>query len=262
MVAQIIAHSNPTNGALLTSADGSEFDIDLKRAIVIPKDAKSCSIEVVQAHVPWTVVNISAAKGNNQLRLEHKVSGVKTITLSDGLYSTPLLAAAVNRLFVNEGLADGSITLTGDYATQKVNIALTVDLRLTFIPTSMYLILGAVINSAYPSAATFTTTALTHFEMPSQAEFDQLTSFLIKSNICRYGIRYSGFSNIIANVMVNRAPSSILTYEPNRPLRIDTPELIGQRLDQVHFQITDQDNKRVDFGGSFWSVLLNLSWRA
>jgi hypothetical protein len=113
--------SSPAAGAQNISADGSAFEVNFNTALSVPASATVCEMGLITASVWNTSPNISAAFGNNQLRVF--VLGIPyTIVFTDGLYSLDNLNAYIDRVLQNSGLPAGLFVFGGDDATQRVVI--------------------------------------------------------------------------------------------------------------------------------------------
>ena len=132
-----IFSSNPENGAVNVSTDGSSFSVQLNNPVTIPAEAVYATLEVVQANVWWTVFNISAAHKNNKLHFYTDYTspdgGVPPsspnfiITIEDGLYGREELQSVLARELSNLALPTNLFTLTGDASTQKTILSFNYD---------------------------------------------------------------------------------------------------------------------------------------
>jgi len=117
--------SNPNQGALNLSADGSSFSVFLDTPIYIPQGVIDCNIDVIAASI-WNVSpNISAAFGNNMFYFEH-LGTPYVLTIDDGLYSLAQLNGVLGRFFVNNSLPKNLIVFLEMMLHKKLSLLLTV----------------------------------------------------------------------------------------------------------------------------------------
>jgi hypothetical protein len=258
----LLVSSDPINGAYSVSSGGDYFETDLKRPISIPKKATNCVIEVVNAQIPWTVINISSS--NNKFRLNYSTDG-KTITnyditLPDGLYDISLLNSTVSRLLTNlSSTLQNIVTISGNYATNHSTFNLSDQYyQIEWVASSFYTLMGCTLNQTIPNAAF--TTGNYYEDSPAVATFGDVSGFLVHSDIIKVGINYASYSNILADVLINVRPGSLINYLPYNPLKLDASELIGADLKHLRFWITDQKNRSVNLNGEYWSTLLNIKY--
>ena len=242
----LLCNSDEVTGAKNKSADGSEFTVQLNRPIQIPAEAVSCTVEVQAASIWNSALNISADIGNNILTLN-----ALTMTIEDGQYSIELLQAAVSRWLSTQGLTSTRIGLSGDFATQKVNITFedagdTIDFT---VANSVNGILGfdaRVVQGSEIVAPGDTT-----------AGFNRINSFLIQSDLISGGIPVNNDSNgILANVQIDQPPGSQVNYAPRHPTKCDCTELVGQYKNAFVIRLRDQLLRPVDTNEYDFTCLL------
>lgn len=224
----------------------------------VPADSIDCMVEVQDASVWWTTPNISAALGNNILRVEEGGNN-HVLTIPDGLYSVASLSTTIERELVEASGISGLLTVTADDPTQKVNLnfavaLMQVDFNAADTPRDL---LG--FNAGDVPA--ILTTGEQHELGDNIAAFNMLDYYLIHSDIVRQGMRNDGrYYRTIAKVDVTEHPGSQILYQPFNPVRMDASNLIGSCIDKLTFWLTDQSNVPVETNGEDWSATVVVSY--
>lgn len=259
----LFVSSDTALGAFNVTSGIDRFDVQFKNTIDIPDTAKNITLQLTQATVFWTVLNISVEKANNLFRL--KVDGNPgtpfDITIPDGLYSVTDLNDAINRELINEGLAGGLVVLTGDNSTGRVLITLTdVDLQVEWIAGSMFELTGFNLAQEVPAAG-FTTAAFSELG-PNVAAFSDISSFLAHTTLLGASGIPIGDSEaqVIAQIQITVPPGSQVNFQPDNPIKLAVPHLIGQKINEATFYLTDQLNRGLDFNEEDFTMMLELKW--
>lgn len=236
----LFVSSDSSLGAFNVSPGKDRFDIQFKNTIEIPNDAKNMTLELTQATVFWTVLNIKAGI-NDAFRL--LVSGDPgspyNITIPPGLYAPVDLNEAVNRELVNAGLTSGLVIITGDNSTGRILLTLTdALLRVEWVPSSFFTLVGWNSGDFVPSGG-FTAAAFSELS-PNIAAFSDVSSFLIHTNLVQSGIPIGNLeAQVLASVQINVPPGSQINYNPFNPIKLSVNHLIGQNINEATFYITD-----------------------
>lgn len=254
--------SDPDTGAANVSADGSEFALALNHPIMIPANALSCNLRVIQAAIWNTSPNLSADFGNNVFNFTTNHSGlpvVYNIVLPDGLYSLSGLGAYLSTQFVNNGLPSNLITLSGDDATQQTVLTFLVagDFVDFSVPNSCREILG--FNSRL---APLTPQIAGYSEFSdNSAAFNRNNSYLIRTNLVSDGIPINTTNNgIISNVPIDVSPGSQIVYSPRNPLVVDASELIGAIRQRMNFALLNQSLEPTPTAGEIYSLTIEINY--
>jgi hypothetical protein len=250
----IIISSNPDNGALNLSADGSTFNIILYSPISFPVNTQYITCEVQGANIWNTSPNISIALDNDTFQFN---DGVLTYTLQipKGLYDLGGLQSQLYTLINNIPAAQPAkdlFFLTGNAATQKVVVTfVAAGVNIFWANSTVRRILGFDTTSPTTAPAGQSITA------PNVAGFNQTTSFFIKADIVRNGIPVNqNSSSIAANVFIDVLPGSLINYQPQSPVAVDCSHLIGASISQINCQLTNQENVLSDTNGEYYSFCL------
>jgi hypothetical protein len=265
-----IFSSNPANGARNVSADGSQFSVQLDAPIAIPAEAISATLECQSAQIWWVVPQISEQLGNNTfyLHAEYVPPGRVlpadypdyTITIPDGLYSLEGLGVVVSREVVNLGLPANLVTLTGDDSTQRVIVTFNSD-DPTWIdftqPNTFREILGfdERLVPLLPQLSGYSELS------DDPARFNQISSFLIGTDLISNGIPVNNISSgVVANVLIDVKPGSLINYTPVISVKTDASELIGKSKNFFSFRLTDQDRRTVDTNDEYYSLTVIIKY--
>lgn len=262
-----IFSSDPSNGSLNLSPDGSSFSVNLYDPVSVPHNAVYCTMTVQSANIWYTTPNISAALDNNTLRIV--IVGLPLpfdLVIDDGLYDLPQLQASIyselniqlsgqTTLFTAEDLFE----LRGNAATQKVEILFkSVDVGFIWSVSTIAPILGFTTSSPDSGPGVPVGTIVTS---PNIAKFDVFTSFLIHSDLVHSGIPVNDVSSsVLANVFIDVLPGSLINYTPTNPPIVDATELIGAKRSQIFFFLTDQKDIRLDTNDEYWSFTIVIDY--
>lgn len=260
----ILASSDPDNGAANISADGSQFTVRLDDPISIPPDALNVTLDVEGATIWWTVPNIKTGINDKFYITTLNVGDVLTpyvVTIPQGLYDLIGLSQAIQRELSNLGAKinpENSVTLGSDASTQKVEIRLPyLGTSIDFTPNDTFrVILG------FDSAVIGPTVVAPAIVLADNvAAFDSISYFLLHTDLVTQGIRInSEFSQTVAQVFIDEAPGSQVLFNPFNPARISVQELAGAKRSVMRFWLTDDKNNAVDTNGEYFSMRLSIRY--
>jgi hypothetical protein len=263
----LLVSSDPSQGAILTSLDGSVFSISLgSDGIRIPPNAYNVTLEVPESTVWFTTPNIlsSGTSQNNLLRITGlsatNVVQTYNIVIQQGLYDLSGLNNAILRELENQGaktVPSPLINFSADDNTQRVVLTLNyIESSVQFIAGSMYEILGWNLNDNLTTA-----TAPLNILAPNVAAFNQVNYFLIKTDLVNRGIRFNNnYSSIISQVLIDKAPGSQILFRPFNPIKLSVPELIGTNRTLIKFYLTDDRGRPVNTNGEYWTARISIKW--
>lgn len=267
----LIVSSDPSQGAINRSSDGSKFEVQLDESLEIPRDALNVSLSVEEATVWWTVPNIITGQNDTMYIFGDDNQGVPvpqlfTITIPQGLYDLAQLNATVLNLLENAGARtlDGGgnplplISMSPDDATQKVVIRFNyTNVYVDFSqPQTPREILGFDAIQYGPFAG-----APINQLAPNVAEFNQVNYFLIASDLVQKGIRFNNrYNQIISQVLIDVAPGSQIVSTPFNPPRISANELAGAKRSNLRFSLTDDQLRPVDTSGEFFTARIVIRY--
>ena len=259
---------NSKNGDNL-SPDGSSFLVKLEVPIRVPRRAKSCWIEVISAEVPNTVPNVYTGS-NDTMVLTLTIDAttyVEPIVFPQGTYDLDTINDEINRQLrqIQQRIDPGAkyenmIQITANEATQyailEFDTTTTPGVTLTFdVPNSIGSLLGL--------SGTYSVPAQTKVEY-SATEYARINStefFLVHCDLVQRGIRFNNdFSQIVAQVLIDVSPGSMIMHRPYNIPKIPANKLIGANESVIRVWLTNQDNVLVNTSGEFYTVALNINY--
>ncbi len=263
----LLVSSDPSQGARNLSADGSQFDVFFDEPLQIPRDALNITVTAPESTVWWTIPNISAKNNNNKLYIfgddnqAVPVPKLYIVDIDDGLYDlSGLNNTVLSKLEALGARTDPTplINFGSNTATQRVVIRFnysntTVDFTPPDTPRD---ILGfdSQVLGPYVSAP---------LDIPADnvAAFNQINSFLIKSDLVNRGIRFNNaYSQIITQVLIDVLPGSQIVSSPRHPAVTNAQELAGTNRNQLRFYLTDQRSQPVDTNGEYWTSRITIKY--
>ena len=237
---------------------GSAFKVTMREPIILP-ECEYATLQVNTASVWNTSPNISDLNGNNHFYIEYGASGIKDITIINGLYGVSELNGYLQQKFTELGFPEDLITLTGDSATQKSVISFKyANTTIHWNANSCYEVIG------FTQGTTTTAAAGLNVYGDVVAEFNRITSYFIRTNLIMAGIPQNNLNpGIIANIPITAAPGSVINFEPFNPVSCSASNLIKNGKQTVEFTLVDQLLRPVimDEDWSFSIVLKYKQWR-
>jgi hypothetical protein len=266
----LLVSSDPDQGAISRSADGSAFEYQLSPAIQIPKDAVSVNVSVEESTIWWVVPNIITGEndtfyifGDDNQAIP--VPQLFTVVIQQGLYGLSELNNSLQSGLEALGARtlDGTevkplVTLGSDEATQKVLMRfnytnVTSDFTQADTPRT---ILGFDELVYGPFAG-----APLNILAPFVAEFNTVNYFLIASDLVQKGIRFNNqYNQVITQVLIDVSPGSQIVSKPFNPAKTDANELAGAKRTLLRFRLTDDKLRPVNTNGEFWTARIVIKW--
>jgi len=184
------------------------------------------------------------------------------VVLPPGLYDLTLMNNEIARQLENAGASSDSepiISLSANVASQRVQIRFpfpssAIDLTGSDTPRDI-LGFNSEIYGNNSSPAPFTETA------QNVASFNQINYFLLHCDLTSLGIRFNNqYSQVVSQILINKPPGSQILYTPFNPARISVPELIGATRTSLRVYLTDDQNRRVNTNGEYFSARFKIQW--
>ena len=257
-----IFSSSAAAGAQNISQNGSSFEVNLDRPIIVPRHAKNCYITVQNATAWWNMFNVEAGV-NDQLDVEY-FDGVLTVNISifleSGLYDLEHLSTEIGRELVAGGVPQDLFILTPDQETQKSVIQFNYSgVQLNFNIARNFAALLGFNERLVPLGGQ--TTGVQFEKSDNVANFNTIDSLLIHSDLVSRGIRINDkYQNIIVQLLIDVAPGSQIIERPFNPPEIPADELIGEKRKNIRFYLTDQDSNPVNTQGEIFSCRLVIHY--
>jgi hypothetical protein len=264
--------SDPSQGALNLTKDGSRFTVKLEEAIEVPKDALNVNLSVEEATVWWTVPNIITGE-NDKLyvtgptQLNPATIQTAIITIPLGLYDASGLNETVQQLLENAGFqtTDGIpaitkpiFTITTDDATSKIILRFeypTVQIDFTQNNTPREILgFNSLVYGPYPLAPQ-------NIPAPNVAGFNTVNYFLIHSDLVQQGIRFNNnYNQTIAQVLIDVAPGSQIVSKPFNPAKSNCNRLAGSKIDRFTVWLTDDKQREVNTNNEYFTARIVIRW--
>jgi len=269
----ILVSSDPLSGNSNLSMDGSFFSVQLEdEGLKVPKDARNCNIEVINASIWNSVPNIVTGVEDKFYIQGPDNTGTLTsyvVEIPQGLYSVNNLIEFIEQDLANQGAAveiNGKATNLVDFqtntATQKIVLKINYpNVVIDFSPAdSIDNILG--FQDEVVSVPSGPLVLVPYYvEAPNVARFNALDYFLINCDLSNAGLRINNrYQNTIARVLVDVEPNAQIVYNPQHTIKTNSDHLIGTARTSFSVELTDQTGRRVDTSGEYFSALIVISY--
>ena len=253
-----IFNSATETGAQKIGTLGNKFVVQLDNPISIPGKSHYATAECVSANI-WNVSpNISEEIGNNHFFFNEVDSGgAQDITIPDGSYGIEELEAFLQGEFVNLGAESNAISFSSFNSTQQTVLTFasattTVDFSQ---PNTCRDVLG------FDSRVVVPTTAGQSIFSDTEARFNRITNYLVKSNLLSGGIpQNTSASGILTSVPITSRVGSQIVFQPVHPVKANADELIGQMKQSIMFTLLDQLERDVSTLGEEWSLTIVIRY--
>ena len=260
-----IFSSDPANGAFNVTPQGSSFSVQLYEPILIPMSSTYCVVGVQGANIWNTVPNISPELNNNILFFTDGVNPNIQVSIAKGLYDLSELQNAIytaidsntdNNVPPAAFPAKDMFVFSPDNATQRVVITfLKENLQIFWATSTLRTILG--FDAGSPTAPAPPPITGKSLLAPNVARFNELTSFLIRTDLINTGIPVNAnATGVLANVFIDVLPSSLINYTPLNIVWSDASNIIGARITTINFSLANQENRLVDTNSEYWNFTL------
>ena len=267
-----IVTSDPKQGAVNVSSNGSRFTVKLEEPIEIPATAVNCTLSVDEATVWWTVANIITGENDRlyvtgPIQANPLVIQTAVLIIPSGLYDGPGLNESVQNLLENAGFqtTDGVpaisrpvFSISTDESTSRIVIRFEYDtVEIDFSqPDTPRDILGfdGLIYGPYGLAPQ-------NILAPNVAGFNTVNYFLIHSDLIEQGIRFNNIYNqTIAQVLIDVAPGSQIISKPYNPAKSNCSRLAGSRIDRFNVWLTDDSQREVNTNSEYFTARIVIRW--
>lgn len=257
--ATLLVSSDPAQGAINRSADGSSFEITLEDPITIPRNAVNCSVTVEESTIWWTVPNV-ILNTNDKMYIYGDsnalipVPQLYTITIPQGLYDLTGLNTAIISQLESQGARNNPsplINLLADSNTQRVVIRFNyANVYVDFTQPQTFREILGFNNAVVGPFAIVPNNVLAD----NVANFNTINYFLITSDLVRQGLRFNNtYAGVITQVLITASPGSQIVSTPFNPSRIQSEELIGSKRTNIRFNLTDDRLRAVNTNGEYYT---------
>lgn len=233
----------------------NDFTISFSRPIDVSDG--QYEIALVRSNLWYSWSNVSAAKGNNKIRYysTYNIIGWRPmITLPDGQYTI----ADINSFLVNamtdngdyitspSGVKQYPITISPNYSTLKVDIAILPSFQLDFTVSTLCILLGWT-QQIVTTSGTGSTLANIN---------DSINSLLIHCSLVASSYKNGIQGDIIWSFIPNTPPGSNIDVEVKNLIYLPIYE--PAQISNIRMSITDQLNRTIDFKGEPVTYLLHI----
>jgi hypothetical protein len=255
-----VISSDPSDGAINITEDGSSFEIDLGgEGLKIPKDAMNVTVSCEESTIWWVVPNIITGVNDTFYVYGDSsdlIAQLYTVVIPQGLYDLSELNKSLYSILESLGARTSGglalISLTADPATQRVKIRFNyANVYVDFTqPQTLRTILGYNAQQYGPFAGA-----------PLNASFNQVNYFLIHSDLVNKGIRFNNqYTQTIAQVLIDVSPGSQIVSKPFHPAKSDAQGLAGITKNSLRFSLTDDKQRAVNTNGEYWTTRIVISY--
>lgn len=243
----------------------------------ISRNAENIKVRLLNASIWNTSPNVTQRSGENKLFFTYYgKSGPAatyqpenyTITFPDGLYSLEEMQTTLSRLLLEQDLASDLIQLGGDMATARVTFATSSltgpggvgALGLLIIRNlagSMRTILGLGSDPNLTVQVPFNQIV----RAPFKAQFNRVNWFELHSTIAAPGLSVNGVTrNVLGKVYPDKAPNSMVVYNPSYPVVCDAALLRGTEISRIDSHWTSDDGFTFLPTYNPWEYTCEITW--
>ena len=238
-----INFNSQTATAVNPSTFNNKYTTTLYNPLGAPLEAKSCKVGMVAAQV-WNYDTNILAPNNKLYYKPNAIDPETSLTIPNGYYGLSELQTQISLQLEIAGYAPDLFIITGDTATQKVVVRFTyVDTYLNFTPTdSIFEILGFT-NRYSPATAPGVPSVAGGVDIANNvAQFNSVNGFLIQlPNLVNDGIPTNSLgTSVIGLIPTIAAPNSLISYSPEQVIWVQADHLIGSKIFQLEFEITNE----------------------
>jgi hypothetical protein len=256
----VLFSSDPLNGALNINSNtiyqGNKFSVDLSRyPISIPRNARSCTISVIGASIPYISPNIIADVNSEFYFLYNAVN--YQISFPTGLYSLSSIQSTLQLGLNNLSLPSDLFSFVGNGSTQKVSIVFNyANSQIDFTQSDTFRFLLGFNSGVYPPGLSVVAQSIT---AQNVAELDTLQSYTILTDLVTAGIPINNVSrNVIAAIPINTSPGGRIIYDPQNASIVNCSELIGSPRTNCIITIANQRADDINMLNQPWSVTIKI----
>ncbi len=269
-----IFSSNPENGAINRSADGSKFSVQLTNPLYLPDNAYNAKLEVIQASIWNNSPNISQSFNNNVMTIQDS-NGTHTVTIPDGLYDIDILYDTLALLFDNLETNRPTFPfkdmfdIEGNEATNRIyiifkNTASSANPEILWAQSTIDDFLGFTDTSPTQPVNPSSPSHDYSIVAENPARFNAYNSFVIKSDIVNTGIQINdSFNGTIAQIQITSNPGEIQNFRATEPNIFSLcNNLIGMNSAKytLTFELVSETGLALDTRGEYYDFVIMLSW--
>jgi hypothetical protein len=249
----VILDSNPANGAINRSADGSTFEVQFQDPLIIPKNAINPTLDVEESNIWYTQPNVfdSGVEQNNQFEFNAVLLSVPA-----GIYTVSSLESAMNRSIDENPITIGNtLSLIFNQSTGLLELTLNAGNTLLFpINNSLGALTGFDTNVLY-------TAVLNPNISQSVPTFNNINYYLVQCDLVNQGVRFNNlYRNIIEVSLIDVPPRDLIIHRPFHPPTIPIDFLAGNPRNKVRVSLLRDDLQPAETQGEYYFLRLSLRW--
>jgi hypothetical protein len=270
-----IFSSDPKNGAVNRSTDGSKFTVQFTNPFYLPIDARNAKLQVLQSNI-WNVSpNISTELKNDILQISDN-NGIHTINIQKGLYDIDTLYEQIAFEMDNIPLTrpvfpfKDMVSITGNESTSKLYItfseyATIANLQFIWLNSSVRDIFGFNSTSLTKPVNPSTSTSSFSLESDNSPRFNVYNSYIIKSDLVTEGIRLNGniSQNIICQIPIKASVGELDVFRAQEPSVFALcNNLIGPQSQVwgATFELQSETGIPLDQRDEYYDFIILISW--
>jgi hypothetical protein len=260
----LVANSNPVNGATEVSANGSQFTLPITGGkLQISKSAQDILISMNSATIWNTIPNILNGVNSTLSITGPDVADtptVYTIDLPTGLYDLSTISTSIAAQLSSAGAktADGAlIEFYPNYATSKADLKINYDT--VVVDFSSVTSLATVLGFNPTTYGPYTNIPFVE-PAPLPINLANVTSIQVHSSYTQAGLIIGNtYTQTIGIVQMTAGVGTLVTYAPPNPPKIPSQHLAGTNATSIVFWLTDQNGDTITMP-DFWEVVLTISY--
>jgi hypothetical protein len=246
--------SDPANGAVNRSSDGSYFEVQLQQPIEIPKEALNCTLSVEESAVWWTIPNIITNENNKMYitgpSANPEVTSRGTLGFpAPSQYALTIIAVDVSTLSITNagaGMPIGSF-IVGDIFRPDSGTSLDVEYTITDIIEDL------VNTKTYTVSGTLPVNVVANNGPFSRLRYNIITNYVITIAQGLYDL--NGINQAILRELENAGakvdPNPLISFSPDEPTQ-KVEMRINYSTVSVDFTPTDTPREILGFASAVY----------
>ena len=228
----------------------------------LKKPLKHCkSIELKEVILPWTMYNISAAKGNHQLTFKEDLQADVTITIPDGHYSIAALCSEIGTLMDVGSPTFQTYTVTYSATTMKVTFSANITTFLLYGSDSVGKTTGLEQELGFLLETT-SNLSNTSDNVPKllTPEYVLLTVDFVPDNVNTLDSNKNASFVLSSNLNASSAVGGTVLHLTSQNTFKQLIRLSDTNLQHFRISLRDEQNVLLDLNGCDWSMILAFSF--
>lgn len=228
----------------VTSNNGSKINLSLNPPIILDPNKKWFA-SIFEMDVVYCFANILTGV-NDQFKYREVKGGIPTSfthTLSQGIYTWKAIQEQINRFTQEDLQNDNLFVLEPDTSTSHMYVhylstTASIDCR---GDDNMMQIMGFDPSAGIMGPVTY----YNDYYEGDNSRFNNIQNLYVVASFVSGSYQNSQAKNVLGAVTPDVAPYSTILYRPQQPIYVPVTQNI---LDQITFQLVDQDNNVLNLG--------------